>query len=205
MRAALQWVVRAWIASLRVRVVRHPRLAAVDADRWVIAFLHADLVGMVAWPRRRTTAALVSGSSDGDWLAGVLGAMKRVAVVRGSSSRGGARGLRALIRVARQGAVDCAFAVDGPRGPRGRVHGGVVTCARALGAVLVPLRLEARASLSLGTWDRAVVPLPFARITITLGAPLEAARPDAGVLLAAALAERDAMGGGAGALPSFGS
>lgn len=187
------WLVRAWLATLRVRVVVDPALATLEARQWVVGFLHADLVGMVAWPRRRTTAALVSASRDGDRLARVLASMTRIVLVRGSTTRGGARALRALVRVARAQAADCAFAVDGPRGPRGHVHRGVVVCARALGAVLVPLRLEAPSALRLGSWDRAVVPLPFTQITIALGAPVDAAANDADAILEAALSAPPAV------------
>ncbi len=81
---------------------------------------------------------LVSLSRDGAMQARAL-ALQGLRVVRGSSSRGGARGLAALVRAMRRDGADAAFAVDGPRGPRGVVKGGVVVAARAAGAVLVPM------------------------------------------------------------------
>ncbi|WP_423246900.1 DUF374 domain-containing protein [Spectribacter hydrogenoxidans] len=56
----------------------------------------------------------------------------------GSSSRGGARGLKGLIRLCR-GGHNVSIAVDGPRGPRHQVKPGVFPIARLSGGVIVPV------------------------------------------------------------------
>ena len=53
-------------------------------------------------------------------------ALQGLRVVRGSSSRGGARGLAALGRRMKRDRADAAFAVDGPRGPYGVVKPGAM-------------------------------------------------------------------------------
>jgi hypothetical protein len=114
-------------------------------------------------------------------------------VVRGSSSRGGARGLAALVRAMRREGADAAFAVDGPRGPRGVVKGGAIVAARAADAVLVPIAGVVRRGIVLDrAWDRFAVAWPFTRVEVTLGAPIDPHAPDARADVEAALARLNA-------------
>jgi lysophospholipid acyltransferase (LPLAT)-like uncharacterized protein len=172
----LGWVVgviaRLWLATLRVRVVTHPALDAVRDRPWVFAFWHGTQWPLLAWRRRGPTVVLVSHSRDGSMQARAL-TLQGLQVVRGSSSRGGARGLAALVRAMRQGA-DAAFAVDGPRGPRGVVKGGAVVAARAAGAVVVPMAGVVHRGIVLRrAWDRFAIAWPFTRVDVTLGDPVD--------------------------------
>jgi lysophospholipid acyltransferase (LPLAT)-like uncharacterized protein len=115
---------------------------------------------------------LVSLSRDGSLQARALG-LQGLTVVRGSSSRGGARGLVGVVRRLRDG-FDAAFAVDGPKGPLGVVKGGAVTAARAAGAWLVPVGAAIDRGLVLErAWDRYMVAWPFSRVSIVMGAPID--------------------------------
>lgn len=163
-----------WLATLRVNVVIDPRAASALAGGrpLVLAFFHGTQFALLAWRRRRRTAALVSLSSDGDIQAKAL-AVQGLGVVRGSTSRGGVRGLAALIRRLRS-KEDAAFAVDGPRGPRGAAKPGAVVAARATSALLVPMGSAMESGRRLErAWDRFELPRPFSRVVVVLGAPLE--------------------------------
>jgi lysophospholipid acyltransferase (LPLAT)-like uncharacterized protein len=165
--------VRAWLATLRVRVVAHPELDLVRDRPWVLAFWHGTQWPLLAWRRRRRTVVLVSLSRDGTMQARAL-SVQGFRVVRGSSSRGGARGLAAIVRVIKRDGADAAFAVDGPRGPRGVVKGGAIVAARAAGAVLVPMAGAVRRGIVLGrTWDRFAIAWPFTRVDVALGRPVD--------------------------------
>jgi lysophospholipid acyltransferase (LPLAT)-like uncharacterized protein len=181
-------VARAWLATLRVRVVAHPGLELVHDRPWVLAFWHGTQWPLLAWRRRRRTVVLVSLSRDGTMQASAL-AVQGLRVVRGSSSRGGARGLAAVVRVIKRDGADAAFAVDGPRGPRGVVKGGAIVAARAAGAVIVPMAGAIRWGVVLGrTWDRFAIAWPFTRVDVALGCPVDpAAVEDARALVEASL------------------
>lgn len=173
-RAALGVVLgllaRLWLLTLRFSFLQHP--AASDSRPWVLAFFHGQQFAMLRWPRRRATAVLVSLSPDGEMQAHAL---PRVGLVvrRGSSSRGGARGLAALIRLLRQG-LDAAFAVDGPRGPRGLVQPGAIAAARHARGVVVPIGCASSRSFVLKrSWDQFELPLPFARVAVVVGSAIE--------------------------------
>ena len=75
-------------------------------------------------------------------------------------------------------ATDTILAVvpDGPRGPRYVVKAGVIHLARATGAPIFPVTYAATAPAPLRSWDRLIIPLPFARITYVAGEPLQVPR-----------------------------
>ncbi len=104
---------------------------------------------------------LVSQSRDGELIARALHhfGMK---TVRGSSSRRAAGALLELIRRAKDGSR-LAFTPDGPRGPLGSVHQGVIAVARETGLPVLALAWAGTRVKELSSWDRFLVPLPFAR------------------------------------------
>jgi lysophospholipid acyltransferase (LPLAT)-like uncharacterized protein len=166
-------LVRLWLATLRVRVVIHPALEGVRSRPWVLAFWHGEQLPLLAWRRRRPTVVLVSLSGDGAIQARAL-AVQGLFVVRGSSSHGGAGGLAALVRTMKQGGVDAAFAVDGPRGPRGIAKSGAIVAARATGGVVVPMASFVRRGLVLEkAWDKFALAWPFTCVDVVLGCPID--------------------------------
>jgi lysophospholipid acyltransferase (LPLAT)-like uncharacterized protein len=65
---------------------------------------------------------------------------------------------------------------DGPRGPAGVAKPGIVALARVTGAQLVPVGIAAHPVWRFGSWDRAELPRPFARVQCVYGAPLRVSR-----------------------------
>jgi lysophospholipid acyltransferase (LPLAT)-like uncharacterized protein len=146
----------------------HPLIYVLWHGRILMApWVHAEL-------RRskgaRRVLVLASRSRDGEMLARYVERFG-LGVVRGSSSRGGASALRRLAAAVKAG-QDVAIAPDGPRGPAGRVHPGVVALAALSGAPVVPLGFAARPAKVLRTWDRFVIPVPFARAAAVFGSPI---------------------------------
>jgi lysophospholipid acyltransferase (LPLAT)-like uncharacterized protein len=85
-----------------------------------------------------------------------------------------ARRLLALIRQMKQG-KDLYLNPDGPDGPSHEPKQGVVFIARKAGALIVPAAAYTATGFRIPRWDRYIVPLPFSRITVVLGEPLEVA------------------------------
>lgn len=141
-----------------------------EGEQTVVAFWHNRLVMMPLAYGGREMCILLSQSRDGE-IAGRAVQRWGVRTVRGSASRGGARGFLALVRAFRGGA-DLALVPDGPRGPRGVAKPGVVHLARAVGAPVFPVSYAASRFRQLRSWDRLVVPLPFARVCFVVGAPV---------------------------------
>ena len=155
-----------------------PALDRDDPRPWVLCFWHGEQLPLLCYRRRRSTVALVSHSADGQMQAKAL-RVQGLRVERGSSSRGGARGLVAIVRRLLRG-EDAAFALDGPKGPRFAVMPGARAAARLASGVLVPMGSAAPRSLVLErAWDQFRVPLPFSRVAVRLGAPLSPSASDA--------------------------
>lgn len=180
--AAVQ-TVAAWLIARYIRLVHATsrwdyegleHLSAIrDAGRPLIAcFWHQRIMMMrFLWREAAPFNVLVSPHRDGRLLSRVMRALD-VRIIEGSSNRAGSAGLRAVIRTLRQG--DCVgITPDGPRGPRLRIQGGVVTAARAAGVPILPVAVSMRPRRVLGTWDRFLVALPFGRGVYVIGAPLE--------------------------------
>lgn len=119
-------------------------------------------------------AAMVSASKDGGLLARVLEDFG-VQPVRGSSSRRGPQALLELTGWAARG-YDLAITPDGPRGPRYVVQEGVTSLAQLTSRPIVPVSCDFRPKITLKSWDRFQVPLPFAKCIVRFGKPLRVPR-----------------------------
>jgi len=110
---------------------------------------------------------MVSQSNDGDIGAGLL---RRAGwrPIRGSSSRGGMKALKHMIRELRRSRL-AAHVVDGPQGPAGIVKPGAITLALAARAVIVPVSISADRAWFFNSWDRFMMPKPFAGIRFAFG------------------------------------
>ena len=103
-------------------------------------------------------------------------------VIRGSSSHTGALALKGYFEALMRERVSPAITPDGPRGPRFKFKPGAILLAQMSGRPIVPLAYAASRAW-LVHWDRFVLPVPFCRIAVALGAPRHVPR----ALTAAAL------------------
>jgi len=130
----------------------------------IFVFWHGQLLPLVHYHRHEGIVVLVSEHGDGEYIARII-ERNGFGTVRGSSTRGGTRGLRQLVRAARAGR-DLAITPDGPRGPRGVFKPGALLAAQMTGLPLIPLAVGASAGWSLSSWDGFLVPRPFSTVRI---------------------------------------
>ena len=155
-------------------------------ERFIFACWHDGIV-LLPLVMRHVPAGfrprvLISWHRDAE-LAAQAARVFGVRFMRGSATRGGIGAVRGLLQAHRAG-EDLVVVPDGPRGPRHQAKVGVLQLTRATRAAIVPVALAASPRRRLGSWDRMQVPLPFARIAIRFGNPVEVgARGDAGVAL----------------------
>jgi lysophospholipid acyltransferase (LPLAT)-like uncharacterized protein len=158
-------------ATMRLEFDNREALHAARREHggYLLAFWHSRFVMMpYVYPHDRI-AVLVSRHRDAQMLTRIL-IRFGFAMAWGSSTAGGAQALRQALRMIRD-AHDAAITPDGPRGPRRRVKPGVVALARLSGLPIMPVSFSASPARRLGSWDRTLVPLPFARGLYVCGEP----------------------------------
>lgn len=169
-----------WALRLLGRTLRIRREELAVAPLWaaripvIYVVWHARLLLMPYLYRGRDLTALISRSQDGEMLARLVRRFGFLPV-RGSSARGGAAGLRSLLRALAKG-HSVVLVPDGPRGPSETVKPGVVVLARLSGAPVVPLAVGASAEWRARSWDGFRVPKPFARCVVRFGDPVRVSK-----------------------------
>ena len=135
------------------------------------AFTHGVLLPLTFTHRDRDIRVLVSQSRDGEIIARILGRLG-FDTARGSSTRGGDRAALKLAALGRAG-YDLAVTPDGPRGPRGSVAAGVAVVAARSAAPIIPVGVASRPAWNARSWDRFLVPPPFARVWVVYGEAID--------------------------------
>ena len=130
----------------------------------IYPFWHRCVLGATWIFRDRNFAVLTSRSLDGEFIARVIRRFGYVPI-RGSSSRGGQRGLLEMHSFVMNGG-GAAFTIDGPRGPRFVAKRGPVLLARTTGVPITAFYVAMEKAWVLNTWDTMMIPKPFSRAYI---------------------------------------
>jgi lysophospholipid acyltransferase (LPLAT)-like uncharacterized protein len=168
------WLLQIWARTLRYElddragVVGKPVMENYIGALWHNRLLIFPLVLRRFLPNRHG-AALISPSRDGDLLADAIHRFG-YDVVRGSSSRLGASAIRQLTEVLASGR-DVVITPDGPLGPAYELGPGIIFLAQKSGAAVLPMNLEFSHCWRLGSWDRFIVPRPFATVRVLVNQP----------------------------------
>ena len=164
-------VLQALFRTLHVERTGHhvlPRLGK-EGTPVIFVFWHGRLLPLIHVHRHQGTVVLVSEHRDGDHVARLIHHFG-FGTVRGSSTRGGVRGLKGLVRAARTGR-DLAITPDGPRGPNRELKLGALTVARVTGFPLVPVGVGITSAWRIRSWDGLLVPKPFSTVRVAYGLP----------------------------------
>lgn len=166
----------------------------------ILALWHSRVpVGPATWPQgpeRPEIRVLVSQSRDGELIARVI-ARLGLPSIRGSSlkktdthkNKGGEQAFRDMVKWVKDGGA-MAITPDGPRGPVEVMQKGAVALARVSGAPLLFVGVAVNPCIRLKTWDRTIIPLPFAKAAMVWDGPVLAGREDDPDMLAEAWGAR---------------
>src|SRR5579871_5875766 len=132
--AAVYSVIRTLGPTLRYEVLgwQNAERTYASKKRCIFAFWHRVILPISWWARDRGIVVMNTNAFDGQWTRKVIEWLG-FGTAQGSSSRGGLRGLAVMARRLSEGR-DCAFTIDGPRGPRYVAKPGPVLLARKTGA-----------------------------------------------------------------------
>jgi lysophospholipid acyltransferase (LPLAT)-like uncharacterized protein len=120
--------------------------------------------GIIFFATRKPISIMISQSRDGELISKIVYDLGWYPV-RGSSSKGGGQALKDIKKLVRKG-YKIAHIVDGPRGPFGVVKPGLLIIAQASGMPIVPAITSAEKKWVFNSWDKFMVPKPFARVII---------------------------------------
>ncbi len=146
------------------------RLFGGGSNRAIIAFWHATMLVLAYVGRGQGIRVLISRHTDGEYIARVISNMG-FGVIRGSSTRGGARAMINMVREAERGHF-LAVTPDGPRGPRERAQSGIIFLAKKTGLPILPIGLGFSNCWRLPSWDGFRIPKPFSRVVLAFGKPI---------------------------------
>ena len=161
-------------ATSRLQIVggEHPQRLWDTGTPFILGFWHGRLLMMpYSWPRPLPMRVLISQHIDGRLISGTL-KLFGIDNIAGSSSRGGAAALVAIVKSLKRDGVSVAISPDGPRGPRMRASLGIIQAARLSGAPILPCMYATSRRKVLGSWDRFILSLPFARSVFVWGEPM---------------------------------
>jgi lysophospholipid acyltransferase (LPLAT)-like uncharacterized protein len=158
------------LARFEVRGYENFEQIAAAGKQPIYSFWHDRIFLGTYYFRDRGIVVLTSQSFDGEYIARFIQRLGYGAI-RGSSSRGAVRAFVEMIRTMRAG-HSMAFTVDGPRGPRYQVKPGPVTLAKKTGNPMIPFVFEPKRYLTINSWDKMQIPLPFTKALLLIGEPI---------------------------------
>jgi len=159
--------------TLRLKVQGDEKISRIkESGRTIIfAVWHGDLWLPTYHLKDEGYVALVSPSTDGEYIGRTLSKLGWK-VIRGSTSRGGARSLLKLIKELRSG-NDIAITPDGPRGPFHEVKPGIIYLAQKTDSVIIPVGVAIDKKKVFNSWDEFSLPYPFSKATLVYGEEIE--------------------------------
>ena len=164
-------IMRVLGSTWRIRRVGHEGFDAMQARKepFIAVFWHGE-IAPVTWVHRGCGfAPLISRHADGEIIARIVEGLG-YRTVRGSTTRGGVRALLETAQHLNDG-ITVAFTPDGPRGPRHVFQPGALIVAQRTGRPIIAIGVTASRAWHMNSWDRHLIPKPFARVVVRYSAP----------------------------------
>ncbi|MEO8578926.1 MAG: lysophospholipid acyltransferase family protein [Gemmatimonadales bacterium] len=162
---------RSLALTWRVRVVNAAAVEYVRAAKkpFIFTLWHGQLLPLLWQHRNQGVAILISEHRDGELVARAATSLG-LRLIRGSTTRGGDRALISIVRELKGGG-EVAITPDGPKGPARRFAPGALIAAQRSDSYIIPVVAVADRAWQLKSWDRFMIPKPFARVTVAYGNP----------------------------------
>jgi lysophospholipid acyltransferase (LPLAT)-like uncharacterized protein len=166
-RVFLQMLGRTW----RIRVVNGEYLRDLrrSEQAFIFSLWHGQLLPLLWHHRKQGVKVLISEHRDGELVARTAESLG-YGLIRGSSTHGADRALLSLVRELQAG-HEVAITPDGPRGPPTTFAPGALVAAQRSNSFILPVAASADRAWRLRSWDRFMIPKPFARVTVAYATP----------------------------------
>jgi lysophospholipid acyltransferase (LPLAT)-like uncharacterized protein len=140
-----------------------------QGKRIIIAFWHGRQLMMPLAYRGRLATILISQHLDGEIIARIMQDFGFQAI-RGSSTRGGLRAMRQLLKAGGDGG-DLVVTPDGPKGPPCKVQLGAIYLAKMTGLPIIPLTFACSKKKSFRVGINFKFPIPARKDCLFGGHP----------------------------------
>lgn len=168
-RCLLPILMRSW--RLRLEIAEELLVRALQPEKVVLTFWHNRQIGVLAIANMlKPVKVLISRHGDGEIIAEIVSRFG-VGAVRGSSTQGAVKALRQLVNETHS--CHIAITPDGPVGPRYRIKKGVVAVAALTDRPIYWLCFAADRAWVFDSWDRFILPKPFAQLRFRAGGPIK--------------------------------
>lgn len=187
-----RWLAKPWVQAILARLIAGLLRFIHGSSRWTIVgaehlnqlrqnqtgfiagFWHGRIMMMrFLWREATPFHILISPHRDGRLIAQAI-AHLGVGTIEGSTTRGGAQGLRDVVKRLRAGAP-IGITPDGPRGPRMRAKPGIAAAAVLARCPVLPVAYGVRRRKIARSWDSMLIPFPFNSGVYVIGAPIHPA------------------------------
>jgi lysophospholipid acyltransferase (LPLAT)-like uncharacterized protein len=169
-------IVKTYLRTCPHEVVNPESLALVESGQPVLfTTWHCHLISPLFYCHHYyghlpPLVLMASPSRDGEFISEVARGLGFI-VCQGSRRKGGVQALQEMARYMLKGHSGGIIA-DGSRGPARVAQKGVLFLAREARVPIVPLAVAASRRMTLNTWDRFELPLPFSRLAFLAAEPL---------------------------------
>ena len=135
-------------------------------ENFIMACWHGELLmipyAYTYYKKNPKVKLVISEHFDGNLIAKTLNKFG-FETIRGSSTRGGVKALIESIKSLKDG-YDLGITPDGPKGPRHKVHDGIVVMAQKAKVKIVLVEIKPTKYWQISSWDKFVIPKPFGEI-----------------------------------------
>ena len=161
-------------------VVREPADTDTYLDKlnpMIVAMWHGQFLLLpLVKPKTVPVHNMVAKHTDGEMIGRTLlhfdmGLIRGAGASEKGKDRGGAAALRAALKALRAN-ITVAMTTDIPPGPARSAGMGIVTLGRMSGRPIVPLAIATRRFVTLPTWSRFTINLPFTKLAMVAGDPI---------------------------------
>ncbi len=185
-RNAAARAIVSWIVSMYLRLANSTTTWTSEGSEaaqkywekdtpFIGCFWHGRMIMMSSnWHPDRPLHMLISSHPDGKFIARVV-RLLGFNTLEGSTRRGGADALRAMLRTLKDGG-SIGITPDGPHGPRMRVSPGALMLAKLSGAPLLPTTFSSTQGKVFGSWDRFFLAGLFGKGVFLWGEPIHVPR-----------------------------
>lgn len=159
------------ISIINSKYLQHVRSSGKP---FIIVTWHGRMLVPIYIHRNMGLVAMVSEHGDGEMIAQTILRLG-YKTVRGSSTRGGSRAVRQMLKLLKSG-HNCAILPDGPNGPSQEFKMGAILISQRSGAWLLPCTFSASKPIQLHSWDRFTLWRPFSKLKAVYGEPMSVPR-----------------------------